>query len=82
MSSITEVLNNEPISPEDELAKTLDEMARDIALIKPDPHDWAGWVMYFVDQLEEVSYRKRRGFDFNSVLGTMVNELQDRMRGK
>jgi hypothetical protein len=30
---INEVLNNKPISPEDELADALEEMARDIALI-------------------------------------------------
>jgi hypothetical protein len=39
---INEVLNNKPVSPEDELADALDEMARDIALIEYDPHDRAG----------------------------------------
>ena len=36
----SEVLNNKPISPEDELADALEEMARDIALIEPNPEDW------------------------------------------
>jgi hypothetical protein len=39
---ISEVLNNKPISPEDDLADALGDMARDIALIEPDPMDWAG----------------------------------------
>jgi hypothetical protein len=38
--------------------------------------------MYFIDRLEEESKRRRGGFDFNSMLGTMVNDLQDRMRRK
>jgi hypothetical protein len=37
---ISEVLNNKPVSPEDELAYALDDMARDIALIEPNPVDW------------------------------------------
>ena len=35
-----EVLNNKPITPEDELADALKDIARDIALIEPDPVDW------------------------------------------
>jgi hypothetical protein len=57
-------------------------MAQDIALIEPEPQDWVGWVIYLLDQLEEEAKRRRRGFDFNSGLGTLLNELQDRMRGK
>jgi hypothetical protein len=57
-------------------------MARDIALIEHDPQDWAEWVMYFLDQLEEESKKRIRGFDFNTVRRTLVNELQDQMRGK
>ena len=39
---VNEVLNNQPISPEDELADALDELARDIALIEPNPLDGGG----------------------------------------
>ena len=41
---ISEVLNNKPLSPEDELQDALEDMARDIALIEPDPVDWGWWV--------------------------------------
>ena len=34
---VSETLNKKRISPEDELADALEEMARDIALIEPDP---------------------------------------------
>jgi len=43
------VLNNKPISPEEELADALDELARDIALIEPDPIDWVGRLIYNTD---------------------------------
>jgi hypothetical protein len=39
---VKDALNRKPITPEDELQDVLDEMARDIALIEPDPKDWAG----------------------------------------
>ena len=39
---VNEALNRKSITPEDELADALDEMARDIALIEPNPVDWGG----------------------------------------
>jgi hypothetical protein len=39
---ISEGLNKKGITPEDELADPLEDMARDIALIEPDPRDWGG----------------------------------------
>jgi hypothetical protein len=47
---IGEVLDNKPISPEDELADALEKMARDNALIETDPQDWAGWVFYLLSR--------------------------------
>jgi len=41
---ISEVLNHKPITPEDELSDAQEDMARDIALIEPDPVDWGWWV--------------------------------------
>jgi ABC-type phosphate/phosphonate transport system substrate-binding protein len=37
---ISEALNKKSITPEQELQDALDEMARDIAMIEPDPVDW------------------------------------------
>ncbi len=40
---VNEVLNNKPNTPEDELTDALEDMARVIALIEPDPSG-LGWV--------------------------------------
>jgi hypothetical protein len=39
---VCEALNRKPITPEDEFQDALDDMARDIALIEPNPVDWDG----------------------------------------
>ena len=49
---VSETLNNKRITPEEELADTLEEMARDIALIEPEPRDWGGWVIFVLGQIE------------------------------
>jgi hypothetical protein len=79
---VSEALSRKSITPEQELQDALDEMARDIALIEPDPQDWAGWVMYFVDRLEEEAKRRRWGFDFNILLDNLVEKLLDRTSNK
>jgi hypothetical protein len=70
---ITEGLRKKRPTPEEELADALEEIARDIAIIEPDPSDWASWVMYLVDQLEEVA-RKRR-LDFEVMHQALLDEL-------
>ena len=45
------MLNNKPLTPEDELADALGDMARDIALIEPNPGDWGGWGFYVLKQM-------------------------------
>ena len=55
-------------------------MARNFAMIELNPYDWGRWLIYFYDQLEEESQGSRRGFDFNSLLDSLVNELHERMR--
>lgn len=55
---VSESVNKKPITPEDELQKALDEMARDIALIEPNPQDWGWWVTYFLEQLGAEAQRR------------------------
>jgi len=38
--TIGELANNKPYVPEDDLKEDIDDMARDIALIEPNPIDW------------------------------------------
>ena len=56
--NVSEALNKKPITPEDELQDALEDMARDIALIEPDPQDWAGCVAYLLEQLEAEAQRR------------------------
>ena len=39
---ISELVNKKPYAPEDDLQDALDDMARDIALIEPNPVDGGG----------------------------------------
>jgi hypothetical protein len=55
---VSETLNNKRITPDDELADALEEMARDIALIEPDPRDWGEWVQYLLEQMEVEAQRR------------------------
>jgi hypothetical protein len=50
-NQVNKALNRKSITPEQELQDALDEMARDIALIEPDPQDWGWWVNYLLDDL-------------------------------
>lgn len=41
----------------------VDELARDIAIIEPDPVDWGWWVEYLLEQMEEEAQRRRKRGD-------------------
>ena len=47
-------------------------MARDIALIEPNPVDWEWWVIYLLEQMEGEAERRFRRDEF----GKMLNELR------
>ena len=59
-------------SPEDKLQKALDEVARDIALIEPDPKDWAWWVSYLLEQLENEAKRRGKQAKFEELLRELI----------
>ena len=46
-NQVNETLNRKSNTSEQELQDALEEMARDIALIEPDPEDWAGQVICY-----------------------------------
>jgi hypothetical protein len=50
VTSVSESVNKKPKSPENVLQTELEEMARYIALIEPDPQDWGEWVTYLQGQ--------------------------------
>jgi hypothetical protein len=70
---ITEGLDKKRLTPEEELADALEEMARDLAIIEPDPFDWASWVVYFIDQLEKEAKKKR--LDFGGFRKALLEDL-------
>ena len=72
---VSDSVKKKPESPEDKLQKALDEVARDIALIEPEPKDWAWWVSYLMEQLEEEAKRRRKQRGFNKMLKTLNNHL-------
>ena len=47
-------------------------MARDIALIEPNPVDWGGWVDYLLDQLEAEVTRRGKRADFEEMLKNLL----------
>jgi hypothetical protein len=70
-NQVNKALNKKPITPEQELQDALDEMARDIALIEPNPEDWGGWMQYFLEQMEEESKRRVKHLDFERMLKSL-----------
>ena len=74
-NQVNKALNRKSITPEQELQDALDEMARDIALIEPDPQDWGWWVNYLLERLEGEAQRRRKTADFMAILRTLSNDL-------
>ena len=67
--------NNKPIVSEDGLAIALDEMARDIALIEPDPQDWGWWVSYLLEQMEGEAEKQGKKLEFEEMMRSLRNNL-------
>ncbi|MGB5843574.1 MAG: hypothetical protein WBG94_03935 [Anaerolineales bacterium] len=61
------------ITPEQELQDALDEMARDIALIEPNPEDWGWYVTYLLEKMEEEANKVRNSAAYE----TMLHDLRD-----
>lgn len=48
-----DALSKKSIRPEDAVQESIEELARDIAIIEPDPKDWGWCVGYLLEQIEE-----------------------------
>ena len=72
---ISEVLNKKSVTPEDELADALEEMARDIAHIEPNPVDRGGWVTYLLERMEKEARRRGKESKFEYMLNSLKKEL-------
>jgi hypothetical protein len=72
---VSDKLNIKSLSPEDEIANALEELARDIALIETDPVDWGGWVNYLLERMEEEANRRRKLDKFDKMLRSLMHVL-------
>jgi hypothetical protein len=66
------------MSTDDELRELLDNTARDIARISPNPSTWLGWVVYLLMRLEKESFGARTGS--REEYKSMLSALQDSIR--
>ena len=75
-------VNRKPFEPEDDLKEAIEDLARDIATLEPNPVDWEGWVSYMIEQLEGEAQRRVRIDDFEKMLRTLAGELVDRVENR
>jgi hypothetical protein len=68
-------VNKKPITPEDELQDALGDMARDIALIEPNPVDWGWWISYLLVQMEGEAQRRGKRAEFEQMLKNLRQDL-------
>ena len=74
-----QALSKKSVRPEDALQKTIEDLARDIAIIETDPMEWGWWVGYLLETLEGESLKRVRINDFEKMLRTLSGELLDRV---
>ena len=74
---LSENLSRKSISPERQLEKALQDIARDIAILEPNPADWEDWVVFFLYQLAEELENRRIGYDQDSLKVAIINRLQN-----
>jgi hypothetical protein len=67
-NKVREALSKKSISPEDAVQKAIEEIARDIAIIEPDPEDWGWWVSYLLEKMEAEAKKWGKSDDFEEML--------------
>jgi hypothetical protein len=50
-------------------------MARDIALIEPNPVDWGWWVLDLVEHMEEDAKRRGKRREFDGMMKSLREDL-------
>jgi hypothetical protein len=56
-------------------------MARDIALIEPDPSDWEWWIGYLLEQMEIQAEKSRQTKKYEYTLDVLTEKIQKRIKG-
>ena len=80
-NKVREALSKKSIRPEDAVQKSLEEIARDIAIIEPDPKDWGWWVTHLLELLEEEANNGRNRASFEAMLHDSRDKLDDHIKG-
>ena len=50
-------------------------MARDIALIEPNPLDWGWWVIYLLEQMEVEARRRGMHVNYKEMLRSLKQDI-------
>ena len=80
-NKVREALNKKSIRPEDRVQDALDEIARDIAIIEPDPQDWTGWVNYLLESLQTEAQKDRKSATYEAMLLDLREALETCIEG-
>ena len=67
-SKVREALSKKSTRPEDRVQEAVDEIARDIAIIEPDPEDWGWWVSYLLEKMDEEAKMRGKTVYFDELL--------------
>jgi hypothetical protein len=75
-NSLTENLKKKKSkSPEQELDEALQDIARDIAILEPNPADWEGWVSILLAHLEAEARQRRKLVSFEEMVKSLQSGL-------
>jgi len=80
-NKVREALSKKSIKPEDAVQKAIEEIARDIAIIEPDPKDWGWWVCYLLEELETRAKKRRLIDQYEYCLNVLGEKIRDRLEG-
>ena len=70
-----------PTRPEDAVQSGLKELARDIAIIEPDPSDWSWWVCYLLEELEFHARKRRLIYNYEDAIVILIDKIKTRIQG-
>ena len=62
-----------------ELEATIDDVARDISQVYPDPEDWEGWALYFFEAMEQAAIENRHKEQFERMLKKLSYDIAKRV---
>ena len=78
---VREAQNKKSIRPEDAVQNAIEELARDIAIIEPDPYDWGWWVNYLLESLQTEAQKDRKSATYEAMLLDLREALETRIEG-